>query len=194
MWMTMGKVQPRSRPFFASCSSVYNQLSNNGNLAIYLSFAALTGQHPSRALRIIHLHIFFGPTDIYASSAKHECHLLLLFCCENLHSRWDLILFLLLPENVCKVHLWLFQRYSVAISEKHFWWLAARKWMFFFSCAFLLKRNIVNRNVHMQCQRGRREYRNDEKSHRDSTHCIGGKASAGLSSRMHGKNNIYGNN
>lgn len=172
--------------------SVYNQLSNNGNLAIYLSIARRRTAFHARGWKIIHFYpcIFVpAPRSFMPHTASHECHLpwTVFYAAKNLHSWRDLIFFLLFPEYVCKMHLWLFQKST-------FWWHAARSEFFlrFFSVE---KEHRKQKRAYAMATKGE-EWK--KKSHRESTH-IAIRAIAkmpGLSSLlcMHGKNNIYGNN
>lgn len=178
----------KSAAFFVQPFDVYNQLSNNGNLAIYLSIAR---RERLRSDEIIHFysHAFF-PAPRTLPTRMSSAFFRVFATAKIFTSWWDLIFFLLLfPAYVCKMHLWLFR-------ESTFWWHAARSECFFFILRFSLvekeqrKRAICNGN---ECER-------HKKSDRDSTHTATAASHCEKTSRlssqecMHGKNNIYGNN
>lgn len=184
--------------------SVYNQLSNNGNLAIYLSIAARNRPASFQSSGNYSLAHFFRPhghlchfsSRIHAKHRRMSSALACFSAAKNLHSRWDLIFFLSVPANVCictccflvaMPRLALNAIRRIRMKKSRFWWQAARR-----EC-FAFRRKGTSRTETCIC-RSEKSGKIRKITSRFNTHCNGGRPRLSLSSRMHGKNNIYGNN
>lgn len=170
----MGKVQPlvisaaSLHSFFVFCSmqfSVYNQLSNNDNLAIYLSIARINIARPTTTtastrrgelFTFISCIFFPAPRTFMPLSPRYKCHLLLLLLvffsgfsrCEksSLMMRFNFFSRCYFRSTCAKCTCGYFRK-ALFDGMPH-----VVNFIFYFFCAFCLveKENIVNRNVHMQ--------------------------------------------